>query len=38
MKDAIVALGKYQNLVAGLLQELAPPAPPADGLFSFRRK
>src|SRR5262245_26808380 len=30
MKDAVAALRKHNDLVAGLLQELAPPALPAD--------
>ena len=34
MKDAIVSLGKYDHLVAGLLQELAPPALLINGLSS----
>src|SRR5262245_41931960 len=36
MKDAIVALSKDDHLVPGLLQELAPPVLPADGLASHR--
>jgi hypothetical protein len=34
MPDAIVALSPHDHLVAGLLQELAPPALPAEGCRS----
>ena len=32
MEDAIIALGKHDHLVPGLLEELAPPALPTHGL------
>ena len=34
MKNVVITLSKDDDLVPGLLQELAPPALPADGLIS----
>src|SRR5262245_29730820 len=36
MKDAVPALGKHNDLVAGLLEDLAPPPLPAHRLSSHR--